>query len=59
MKYEYLSNVSVEKAVKDYVDVLREDGFCASTETVKTADALGRITAKAIYANIILKKGVI
>ena len=50
--YTYLSNTDIEKAVAEYIRALDEEGFCPDTETVKTADALGRITAEAIYAKI-------
>ena len=50
--YTYLSNTDIEKAVAEYIRALDEEGFCPGTETVKTADALGRITAEAIYAKI-------
>ncbi|MBO4360516.1 MAG: molybdopterin biosynthesis protein [Eubacteriaceae bacterium] len=51
-EYEYLSNTDIEKAVPDYISALSEEGFSAKTETVRTSDALGRITAEAVYAKI-------
>lgn len=50
--YTYLSNTDIEQAVPDYIRALEGEGFEAKTETVKTSDALGRITAEAVYAKI-------
>jgi len=50
MKYDYLSNVPLEQAVKEYLFALERAGMKLKTETVATAQTLGRITAQAVYA---------
>ena len=48
----YLKTVSVEEALKKYIDRLNELGVIKNlTEIIKTEDSLSRITAKPIYAN--------
>lgn len=52
MKYEYLTNVPLDKARTDYIDFLRAAGMKGSEETVSVTEALGRITSRAIYAQL-------
>ena len=52
MGFEYLTNVALQQAKKDYLALLIENGFAAKTETVPVYTACGRVTAKAVYANI-------
>ena len=52
MAFEYLTNVPLEKARKEYLEFLKDKGFKAKTETVPVYNACGRITAKTIYAHI-------
>ncbi|MEG1882640.1 MAG: molybdopterin biosynthesis protein [Clostridia bacterium] len=52
MKYEYLNNVPLAQAVSEYLKILRETGMSSRTETIPVADALERVTAKAVYARI-------
>ena len=52
MKYEYLTNVSLNKAVEDYLKVLKENGLAPQKETINVTEALGRITYDALYAKI-------
>lgn len=52
MGFEYLTNVSLAKAKKDYVNLLRNNGFAPKEETIPVFEACGRVTAKAVYANI-------
>ena len=52
MKANYLTNVPLEKAKNNYLKVLKENGFAGPKETIKTKEAIGRITAEAIYAAI-------
>ena len=52
MAFEYLTNVPLDQAKKDYLNKLRENGFAGKTETILVSDAYGRITAKAVYARI-------
>lgn len=52
MKYEYLTNVPLDKAVEDYLQVLKDNGLSPQKETINVADSLGRITYDALYAKI-------
>lgn len=52
MAFQYLTNIPLEQAVVDYMRDLREHGMQPREETVPTADACGRITARPIYARI-------
>ena len=52
MSFEYLTNVSLEKAKSDYITLLEKNGFKAGTESISVQDSNGRITAKAVYAKI-------
>ena len=52
MGFEYLTNIPLEKAVEDYVNLLEKNGFAPKTETVPVQSLAGRITAKAVYAKI-------
>lgn len=52
MGFEYLTNVPLEKAKTEYCGWLRESGFAGAGETVPVFEACGRVTAKAVYANI-------
>ena len=52
MGFEYLTNVPLTKAKQEYLQLLKSNGFCAQAETVAVFEACGRVTAKAVYANI-------
>ena len=52
MGFEYLTNVSLQQAKSDYLALLIENGFEAKSETVPVYNTCGRVTAKAVYANI-------
>jgi len=52
MKYEYLSNTPLSRAVGDYLSFLKKNGMSYRTETVPVTQALDRITAKAVYAKL-------
>ena len=52
MGFNYLTNVPLEQAKKDYREMLLRSGFAGQTETVAVQDACGRITAEAVYAHI-------
>ncbi|NLL63481.1 MAG: molybdopterin biosynthesis protein [Ruminococcaceae bacterium] len=52
MKYEYLTNTDLDKAVNEYITVLKAQGLAPKAEIVPVAKAAGRVTAKAVYANI-------
>ena len=52
MGFEYLTNEPLTKAKQEYLQLLKSNGFCAQAETVAVFEACGRVTAKAVYANI-------
>ena len=52
MGFEYLTNVPLEQAKKEYLARLRESGFTGKTEILPVQQSYGRVTAKAVYANI-------
>ena len=52
MGFEYLTNVPLEQARKDYVNLLAKNGFSPRTEVIPVFEACGRVTAKAVYAQI-------
>lgn len=52
MKHNYLTNIPLEQAVSDYLAALEGAGMASRTETVSVTEALGRITARAVYAAI-------
>ena len=52
MAFEYLTNLPLEQARHDYIELLIEKGMGPAAETIPAAEAAGRITAEAVYANI-------
>ena len=52
MGFQYLTNVSLAKAKEDYVNLLNKNGYHHKVETIPVFEACGRVTAKAVYANI-------
>ncbi len=52
MSFRYLTNVSLDEAKEEYINTLRKKGFAAKEELVGVAGSCGRITSKAVYANI-------
>ena len=50
MRHDYLNNTPLEEAREIFLTAAREAGFTASEETVRTAEAAGRITSRAVYA---------
>jgi len=52
MGFEYLTNVPLEKARADYLNLLEGYGFGPQTEVIPVWDACGRVTAGAVYAHI-------
>lgn len=52
MGFSYLTNVDLDKAVKDYCQTLTANGLKPQEETVFVPDALGRIASEAVYACI-------
>ena len=52
MGFEYLTNIALDKARSDYLEMLRERGFSHEWETIPVYNSCGRVTARAVYANI-------
>ncbi|MBQ8263664.1 MAG: molybdopterin biosynthesis protein [Oscillospiraceae bacterium] len=52
MDFHYLTNVPLDKARDEYLELLCSQGFAPKTETVPVQSAFGRVTAKAVYAAI-------
>jgi len=52
MGFEYLTNIPLDKARADYLELLKNHGFGPKTEVIPVWDACGRVTAHAIYAHI-------
>ena len=52
MSYQYLTNTPLDEAVKNYLDALSAQGLNLGDERIPTQDALGRVTARAVYARI-------
>ena len=52
MGFEYLTNIPLEKARKDYLNLLESHGYGPRTEVIPVWDACGRVTAHAVYAHI-------
>jgi putative molybdopterin biosynthesis protein len=52
MAFEYLTNVPLDKARRDYLDALLTTGLMASSEMLPTLEATNRVTALAVYARI-------
>ena len=52
MGFEYLTNVPLNKAREEYLEMLESNGFAHQTERIPVWDACGRVTAHAVYAHI-------
>ncbi|MBQ4577752.1 MAG: molybdopterin biosynthesis protein [Clostridia bacterium] len=52
MGFAYLTNVPLQKARQDYLQLLKANGFAPKTETIPVCEACGRVTARAVYAHI-------
>lgn len=52
MPFQYLTNFPLDEAVETYLAALRSHGLAYRTETIPMADALNRITSRAVYAKI-------
>ncbi len=52
MGFEYLTNVPLEQARKEYLKLLQTNGFGPRTEVIPVWDSCGRVTAHAVYAHI-------
>ncbi|MEZ4508186.1 MAG: molybdopterin-binding protein [Eubacteriales bacterium] len=49
-KYEYLSNTQLHEALRTYLAFLEARGLSFRTEEVPVTEALGRVSARAVYA---------
>lgn len=52
MAFEYLTNVPLEQAKKDYLRLLLEQGYAPRTQVIPVQQACGRVTAQPVYAHI-------
>lgn len=52
MGFEYLTNIPLEKAREDYIQLMKSHGYGPKTEVIPVWDACGRITTHAVYAHI-------
>ena len=52
MGFEYLTNVPLTQARKDYLALLQSHGFGPKTEVIPVFEGCGRVTARAVYAHI-------
>lgn len=52
MGFTYLNNTPLGEAVGGYLAFLRKNGLAHRVETVRTADGLDRVTARAVYAKL-------
>jgi putative molybdopterin biosynthesis protein len=52
MPFQYLTNIPLDEAVQTYLAALQSRGMTYKTEIVSTSNALGRVTSRAVYANI-------
>ena len=51
-KYEYLTNTPLHEALKTYLAFLEEKNIACRTEQIRAVDALGRMSARAVYARL-------
>lgn len=52
MGFKYLTNTPLSEARAAYIAKLRENGLSPQPETVRTQDAAGRVSFRAVYARI-------
>lgn len=52
MAFQYLTNVPLEQAKKEYLELLVKNGMGAVPEKISVQEACGRTTAGAVYAHI-------
>jgi len=52
MAFQYLTNIPLDKARQEYIDVLIGNGMSPKTEIIPVSGAAGRITAAPVYARI-------
>ena len=52
MEFQYLTNIPLEQARKEYLDLLIQNGMGGTSERIGVQNACERITARAVYAQI-------
>lgn len=52
MAFQFLQNMPLDEAKALYLNTLLDHGFAPREETIPVADALGRVTSRAVYAHI-------
>ena len=52
MAFQYLTNVSLDQAREEYLQLLKKNGLHSHTEEISVSEACGRITSEAVYAQI-------
>jgi putative molybdopterin biosynthesis protein len=52
MGFQYLTNIPLDQARADYLELLKKNGMAPASETVPVKEAAGRITSDSVYANI-------
>ena len=52
MAFQYLTNVSLDQAREEYLQLLKNNGLHSHTEEISVLEACGRITSEAVYAHI-------
>lgn len=52
MGFEYLTNVPLEQARREYLELLEHQGFEPLTQVIPVYESCGRVTAEAVYAHI-------
>jgi len=52
MALQYLTNIALDTAKKEYPELLIRNGLAPKTETIPVASAAGRLTAEPVYAHI-------
>jgi len=50
--FQYLTNIPLERAKRDYEDILISEGFRGEAEEIPAVSSLGRTTASPVYAKI-------
>ena len=52
MGFEYLTNVPLEQARREYLELLEHQGLEPQTQVIPVYESCGRVTAEAVYAHI-------
>ena len=52
MGFEFLTNVPLEQARREYLELLEHQGFEPQTQVIPVYESCGRVTAEAVYAHI-------